>query len=472
MASLGSMILIFMLAFDPFVQQILSYPSESIMLANNSLAAAAPQLRYFGTGVSDTDWTSAYYLGIWSTDFNITPSCPSGNCTWPNYRSLGICSHCSDMTSSAKFHCPMPSYNDTRDDDGYFVAEGKCEVILPQGRSSNTTVAVEALYVNESFVGEILFTTHKVWEVSPLHSAESVGWNESFSNIKNPLLVLGQISLGFDSGRIKNASNPTEGVIFKNATQCAFSYCIQEYNVSVTNGKVAIEKSSPDLGKTYEYTSIYNTTETCWRPSHSPSDTVLKYTMLGDDALYLNATEFVFCGNRGIESLPFIGSTTMSWSMDSGSSTWTSGLASGGLVPVASSNENFDRISELGLGVVAPRVAESLTKTNLQGSNITNIPGMVYTNELIVRVQWPWMILPTLLVVLGIMFFAYTMYASRQKIFWKSSMLALLFHGLDDETNVNRDECTTVSMMEKLAEGMHVQLQASQSDGRVMLRGT
>ena len=463
------MVLILMLAFDPFVQQILSYPSESIIIANNTTTASSPQLRYIGTGISDTDWTGAHYLGVWSTGFGFTPSCPSGNCTWPTYKSVGICSQCSDMKSSATFDCGMPSYNDTRDEDHFFVAEGKCEVVLPQGRSSNTSVTIETLYLNDSFVGEILFTTHKVWEVKPLFQSPS-SWNRTFSGIKNPLLVLAQASLGFDSDRITNISKPTEGIVFQSVTQCAFSYCIQDYNVSVTNGKPTIQKSSPDFGETYNYTTTDNETNICWRPSGTPSNTFLNYTHLGDSGLVMNATEFTFCGERAIETSPLVGSRTMSWALDSGATTWESDVEYGGLEDETSSNQNFARITELGIDVIVPRVAKSLTKVYLQGSNITNIRGNVYRNEIMVNVRWPWMILPTLLVILGVAFFAWTMYASRKKIFWKSSILALLFHGFDDQTDLNHVECLTGNSMEKLAEDIYVELKPSESDTRVMLR--
>jgi hypothetical protein len=32
-----------------------------------------------------------------SSTFDITPTCPTGNCTWPFYQSLAICSSCRDL---------------------------------------------------------------------------------------------------------------------------------------------------------------------------------------------------------------------------------------------------------------------------------------------------------------------------------------------------------------------------------------
>lgn len=120
--------------------------------------------------------------------------------------------------------------------------------------------------------------------------------------------------------------------------------------------------------------------------------------------------------------------------------------------------DNFGRILELGLHVIAPQVAASLTLINLQSQGANNISGTVYTNEVIVRVQWLWMILPTLLVILGNVFLVYKMYVSKGKVLWKSSMLALLFYGLNDETAAKSNDCITSSKIEKLAEDMYVRL--------------
>lgn len=79
--SLGALVLVFLIAFDPFIQQVLKYP---VWLAPNSNEMAiAPQLREFMPGNSTMD--KALSQGFWS-DQDFTPLlCPSGNCTtFPN----------------------------------------------------------------------------------------------------------------------------------------------------------------------------------------------------------------------------------------------------------------------------------------------------------------------------------------------------------------------------------------------------
>ncbi|KAJ6032736.1 hypothetical protein N7540_003468 [Penicillium herquei] len=456
-ASLGAMILIFMLAFDPMVQQIISYSSESIIIATDMLAADALQLRYFNE-ISDVDLYGACYLGIWATDFTITPNCPSGNCTWPSYKSVGFCSQCADITSTATLDCPEPTHSGSSSLRGGYI-EGKCDVVLPHGHSSNTTVSLnmDATEIDIADSTSITVDSDTVWPVLAYdYTAQYITTNQTYSNIENPLLTLAHASLGFDSSRITNASNLWEGVIINNVTQCSFSYCLQDYNVSVTNGNATIEKSAPDFGSTSSHLEGL-----CWKPNQSPDDIV--YTQ-GPDGYFENATDFSFCHQLQIPSDLFIGSINTTWS-ETSNSEWDASSGGDGI-------DNFGRIVEVGLGTIVPRVAESLTKVALQNSMTSKITGTVYTTEVIIRVRWAWMILPTLLVVLANVFLACTIYASRKKILWKSSILALLFHGLDDETAAKRDECQSSisSGMEKLADDMRVQLQPSESDGRVMLR--
>ena len=40
---------------------------------------------------------------------SVTGDCPTGNCTWPDYLSLGICSSVDDVTPSIITHCESPS---------------------------------------------------------------------------------------------------------------------------------------------------------------------------------------------------------------------------------------------------------------------------------------------------------------------------------------------------------------------------
>lgn len=338
---------------------------------------------------------------------------------------------------------------------------GTCEVILPRGRPSGTTLGV--MIRNGTTTG-LYWSMEAVWVVE----TDPVLDGTAYSGVENPLLVLAQSTLDFDNNRITNLSDPTEGIFIKNVTQCAFTFCVKEYNVHVTNGTAITEKSSPDFGKVENITGPGingNSSRLCWAPSQIPNDTERHYGIIYRKGWVPKAMgpEFTYCEFEK-------GYSILSGSLLAGSTLDSCARVNSGweyAQQLGDSLENIYQILALGLDVLVSQVADSMTKALLQNSNIA-IPGMIYTDEVIVRVQWAWMILPTLLVILGNVFLVWTTYASKKKIIWKSSVLAFLFHGLDDQRG--RDDCITGSGMEKLAEAMHVQLHPSEDDTRLMLR--
>lgn len=454
-----------MLAFEPFVQQILSYPTEPIPTATETLAATVPQVQYYNEMMGVNTMTSAYYMGIWTKEFNVKPVCPSGNCTWPSYKSLGFCSQCSDVTSTATLNCAMPSSSHKMKQNATWKGfndslNGTCEVVLLRGRPSGTTLEAT---IRNGTTTMLYWSMEAVWVVE----TDPVLDGRAYSGVGNPLLVLAQSTLGFDNHRITNLSDPTEGIFIKNVTQCAFTFCVKEYNIHVTNGITITEKSSPDFGKMENITGPGingNSSLLCWAPSQIPNDTERHYDIVypKDSVSRAMGPKFTYCelekgGPSILSGELLVGST---FDARRRVNSWEYGQRTG-------SFDNINQILALGLDVLVSQVVDSLTKTLLQNSNIT-IPGTIYTDEVIVRVQWAWIILPTLLVILGNVFLVWTTYASKKMIIWKSSVLAFLFHGLDDQKE--RDDCMTGSGMEKLAEAMHVQLHPSEDDARVMLR--
>lgn len=68
---------------------------------------------------------AAIYTGLLSSDTSpsdVTPNCQTGNCTWPLYNSLGICSSVANITDAVTITCP----NNT--DIGY-----RCRYSTPGG---------------------------------------------------------------------------------------------------------------------------------------------------------------------------------------------------------------------------------------------------------------------------------------------------------------------------------------------------
>ncbi|KAF7188321.1 hypothetical protein HII31_10385 [Pseudocercospora fuligena] len=102
-AALGALVIVLTLAMEPFVQQVLTYPTG--MIPSGNVSATIGTTRSFDSGRTEgavttgqsSDLINAMALGIFTSDTQTGFSCPTGNCTWPAFQSLGVCSDCTDM---------------------------------------------------------------------------------------------------------------------------------------------------------------------------------------------------------------------------------------------------------------------------------------------------------------------------------------------------------------------------------------
>lgn len=132
--------------------------------------------------------------------------------------------------------------------------------------------------------------------------------------------------------------------------------------------------------------------------------------------------------------------------------------------------ENIDRIVKIGLERVINNLATLLTKSNTNNWG-KQVNGTVGISEVYVSVDWLWFILPAIVLVLGIVFFVSTILVTRAQNLspWKTSILAVLYHGLDDGSLHSGDH-SCLSEMERTAESVHVSLGLSHRNNRLILR--
>lgn len=92
--------------------------------------------------------------------------------------------------------------------------------------------------------------------------------------------------------------------------------------------------------------------------------------------------------------------------------------------------------------------------------------GTAYDIEVYIVVQWPWLILPGLLVLSGISFLTSTIVYNNNAGLWKPSVFALLYHGL---SGVDDNVCATASSIELQAADTNVQLRSFLDEGNMKL---
>jgi len=111
-ASLGALVVAVAAAFEPFAQQGVSYPSRDVVVGQ----AFLPRSSYYNTPFSASSRYNAALkiaiydnivgLGTPAVDSTIRADCPTANCHWDEYTSVGVCSQCVDITSRLRMDYP------------------------------------------------------------------------------------------------------------------------------------------------------------------------------------------------------------------------------------------------------------------------------------------------------------------------------------------------------------------------------
>ena len=182
--------------FDPFLQQVVIYPSRSVPAEERSTIVRAQNYEARNEGglplpsVVDLSMKSAIYKGIFdiedAAELGIAHSCSSGNCMWSKFSSLAICNKCVDIIHYARKTC---------DDHGCY------EYSLPGGPSL-------------SGMGRQI--------------------NSSVTNISSSLNDTYPTVARFSSLIAKRMGGSDEVM----ALECSFWYCIQSYQALVKGGKL------------------------------------------------------------------------------------------------------------------------------------------------------------------------------------------------------------------------------------------
>ncbi|KAK5788715.1 hypothetical protein VI817_009673 [Penicillium citrinum] len=467
--SLGALVLVFLLAFDPFIQQVLKYP---VWLAPNSNEMAiAPQLREFMPGNSTMD--KALSQGFWS-DQDFTPPllCPSGNCTWDPYSSVGFCNQCADITSLVVLDCHLPTIQEGF--NGGF--NETCNIDLVNAfqddmSGHNFTVTFHDSESYEMGMPVLYFPDKIVWQpfnrILGYYDYGLMGQllNSTLSGVKNPLWTNARAELELNTSGNASYSAPISNRMYvKRVIGCSLSLCLREYNVTVQNGNPSIETLATDFGRLYvNETHLVDDNEgysLCWEPGSSNNINTNS-----------NESNFGFCDPK----MRLLAGKGSKYFPQGGGGAWLLKYHVWHKEPRDADefydteiyNPALDRIESTGFEETMANIAASLNKLSLTYSS-HRINGTVHTSEVFVDVQWPWISLPALLVVVGTVFSLVTMYVSQrsQLPLWKSSALAPFYHGLEW---VEKEEYKMGAGMEKQAERVKVGLRHSEGHDRLML---
>ena len=327
--------------------------------------------------------------GVFDLESAMKYSCSTGNCTWPAFTNLGVCSHCTNVTLQSNPKCEVevdlagPISNDTRTSCSYTLPE---DVYLstyanvyksPTGPELNLT-AITSL----TTIGRYSYRTP-----SPFAAIAN------FSTIILPDFAKGDAR--FD------------------ATQCDLFWCAKSYSAaSVLNGTLNATPviDVPLIEHNFSQAGI-DGNETPGRITRylKPQDN--KTDLPGDGIFAVNEQ----AQKSMREFIQFVFNAT---------SIVTTTIVPGDPGLVLAQSGNVTRTVE--------NMVQAMNNQIRICPNGTQLSGTAWRPETFWSVRWIWISLPAAFALLGLLFMilAILKASRRQTKAWKSSSLALLFANL------------------------------------------
>ena len=402
------MVAIMILLFDPFLQQVVVYPSRPV--PSGDTATVVRSERYGARSyedlplpsVVDLSMKAAIYNGVFAignqAEHTVDHTCTSGNCTWPEFSSLAICNKCENITSLVEKDC---------DDTGCYMLS------LPNGPQIS------------GLGGQI---------------------NSSVTNISTNLNDIQASVFRFSSLVSKSVNDPNDAY----AIECAMWYCVQTYATSVKDSILHQEilSSYRNDSATLAHHSdlIYNTSASS-HPKSAANTTIFRVAFLAAEALnsFMSST---FTGSGGLNR------SGSAFSSDIQQALYNTANISA-------------RIDNLAVAMTNNIRQQSDNLTNpAQGTT------WVSETYVHVRWKWFTYPAAVAILAIVFLTGSIVETAYREVLVWKASNLALLFHGQGlDLTDPPFVKVNRLSRMSELAKDVKIELtQTIEEDWRLVQR--
>lgn len=289
--TLGSVATLLNLAVGPFVQQLIDMRTAPVPVASDQVWTPIMSFpsRYLNANSSDV--IDAYNSGIWNDAslYSRWAQCPTGNCTWPAFKSLNWCVKTNTYSTAdldhVKINCPV-AYNEDSFRDIYqdFAMDGvpktnstPCEIYIEDSSAPLEYPIVFSLEgghgplaMNPSGEEPSFKTTSPLELIAPIRISNGTPDGSTNLGVPDPLLAMGYAR--FSSHEAENTVMVLEAL-----EQTVMSLCTVQYNLTVDQGKLIESVSSPDFGRFWNDTvaaGILSSNETwCWAPSSTLTPT-------------------------------------------------------------------------------------------------------------------------------------------------------------------------------------------------------
>jgi hypothetical protein len=479
-AALGALLIILLLAIDSFLQQVVDYPErwaiqddygevrrsvryepdyapdyregmeltmddvDTKIVADKFLygngTQSLPLTRGSGNGTKADVPVVSYILPDLraATNIVVDQSCPSSNCTWPAYDTLGVCSQCADMTEFLTHACVDNKIDWTYDLDGGYGVDGSW---------SNATVCGYFLNFTETptFVSGYIINTQSsakgdalVMRTIPMldvMTKEPIYRNGSvlFAHIRNPITDF----------VIASAVDGTAASVYRNEApvlqECVLFWCVKTIQSSYEGGiykedVIDIQlntTSGPHPWSTYDVTTPYQNGT---------------YIIYNDDIAITTDNGQTFGMSNGTVTnvmllfdmfIPsFLTTRHNATDLILRYKTWMAGPAFSRTLQVN------PWLAPNNVSAHMSRMATALTnQIRTVGSGNEDVRGIAYSQEVYIHVQWEWLIFPLILLILSLVFLIATIMKTSDGAMdiWKTSAIPTLIYGLPKEAQTQLD---------------------------------
>lgn len=346
------------------------------------------------------DWgmKAAVFNGIFSpqTVQDLRPMCDTGNCTFPFFDTLAICSKCLNVTNEVVNNTPQPATIRGVQNISYTIPGGgqiEFSAFFQEGNLADgpSTISTTVLPANVS--KEIL-------------------------GLQDPLLMLAVLQFPNVKQKIRDGNYWTS---LPDTQECALYFCVNTFNLTVQNNIIntnvtnswTSDTGTPTVGGALQPNGMEGTQDTLWqRPPDAQGGNNTYWIPAGTLATLKSWLNVTLQGTYNTSFSIFNGTAWANDAMQAldGTTDWPSLIAN-----ISTAMTSYIR---------NPDETDSATDI---------VTGVSHKVETYIHVKWEWLCLPVGLVGMSIVFLVATMVKNERKkaMAWKSSSLALLFHGLE-----------------------------------------
>ncbi|KAH7350472.1 hypothetical protein BKA66DRAFT_476123 [Pyrenochaeta sp. MPI-SDFR-AT-0127] len=489
LAALGALIMLCSLALDPFFQQVVDFPEVWVLQSTFSTIPRVANYRpryfkevYSGFEVQQIDQSMLPVIRPFFYDNGTLPvvfgngtrpdiplSCPTSNCTWPEYETLGVCSQCVDASNLLEFACRYTTIDWTANHTGPISPETTpngtvCGYFLNDESGTSTLMSgyiVEGKEDSPSFGEALLVRTFPFTEM--ITKTPIMGGSVNFKHVRNPIL----------DALIVSASNGSKSVYERKppvAHECVLSWCVKTM------------KSSYDWGK---YSEIVTKTYTNTTTGPFPWESILVDLESGETGTFIIFDQDIVIEHQNssdnfssiveFNTTYKVDNTTAANVMYIFEDMFPSYYTETGGKSVLRYKDAVDGPSFRNLDFnpwLAPnnlnlhmeRLASAMT--NVIRSEVDSketLQGDAYNMENFISVRWEWLTLPLGLLFISLIFLAATVTKSaleRDRVgVWKTSAYATLLYGLPDEMTQKITRSSSTGTPRAKAKELKVKLQ-------------